>query len=318
MPTSVEKEILKTISYFNLFNYQPTLDETHLFLTKKIAKRKLSQIISNLVTKNTLEEYGKNNIKYTQGRYGIKKSQITNYKSQNLLKRRDESKNKLGKIKPFINILSKFKQVKLIGLSGSMAMMNAVKTDDIDLFIITEHNRLFMGRMISLLLAQVMGMRRRRAVSDRLRENNNQDKVCLNLFFDEANLSVPRFKRNEYVAHEVLQMKPLVNKDQAYEKFLEANKWVYTIYPNSKITNSKSQITSKLQLIVNKRLNNCGLNIVWNLVLGIWNFVGDLVERLLKQAQLILINRHRTTEIITNTQLWFFPDDFEKKIVGTT
>ena len=40
--------------------------------------------------------------------------------------------------------------------------------------------------------------------------NTITNKVCLNLFFDESDLAVPKFKRSEYVAHEVLQMKPLV------------------------------------------------------------------------------------------------------------
>ncbi|MCS6956816.1 MAG: hypothetical protein NZM02_03175, partial [Patescibacteria group bacterium] len=41
---------------------------------------------------------------------------------------------------------------------------------------------------------------------------------------------------------------------------------------------------------------------------------GDWVENLLKKFQLSLINKHRTSEIITDSQLWFHPVDFEKKI----
>jgi len=190
-----------------------------------------------------------------------------------------------------------FPQIKLIGLSGSMAMMNAGYDDDIDLFIITAKNRLFSGRFIALLLGQVLGIRRKRQSTARksLRVGF-KDKVCLNLFFDENDLTVPEHKKNLYIAHEILQMKPLINKNQTYERFLEANKWIYDLFPNAKITN-------KLQIANRSRS-----------LLGIWNFVGDVVEWLLKQAQLILINHHRTTEIITNTQLWFFPDDFEGKL----
>jgi hypothetical protein len=41
---------------------------------------------------------------------------------------------------------------------------------------------------------------------------------------------------------------------------------------------------------------------------------GNFAELVLKTLQLSYINRHRTTEIITDTQLWFFPRDFEKKL----
>lgn len=40
----------------------------------------------------------------------------------------------------------------------------------------------------------------------------------------------------------------------------------------------------------------------------------ELLERLLKALQLFFIKKHKTTEIITDAQLWFFPDDFEKKM----
>lgn len=312
MSTSLEEEILNTVGYFDFFNYQPTINDLYIFLKKKASRYQLTRVVNLLVKKNTLGEYGKKTLKYTQGRYGIKQNQKTKAKYQKLLLRQAESKKKLEKIQLFINVLSKFKEIKLIGLSGSMAMNNADKNDDIDLFIINKNRRLWTGRLLALILAQILGLRRRRKTKD------FTDKICLNLFFDEGNLTISKFKRNEYVAHEVLQMRPLVNKDRVYEKFLEANKWVYTIYPNSKITNSKSQITSKLQITINKRFKNWNLNIVWSLVLGIWNFIGDLAEWLLKQAQLALINRHRTTEIITDTQLWFFPDDFEKKIIRAT
>ena len=50
---------------------------------------------------------------------------------------------------------------------------------------------------------------------------------------------------------------------------------------------------------------------------GTWNLgfvIFNKIESIFKKVQLSLINRHRTTEIITSTQLWFHPDDFEKKI----
>jgi len=47
----------------------------------------------------------------------------------------------------------------------------------------------------------------------------------------------------------------------------------------------------------------------------ILNWVGDWIELLMQKLQLYFINRHRTSEIITSSQLWFHPEDFEKKIL---
>ena len=281
----MEKKIISVIKYFSFFAYHPTLDEIHTFLQVKISKNELKMELDHL--------------KYTPPQYSIGK-EISNIKYK-------KSKIKLNKwrYKAYIRLLSIFPQIKLVGLSGSISMMNAGKDDDIDLFIITQKERLFTGRFLATIFAYIMRLKRG------LNEHKAPNKVCLNLFFDEKNMAVPEFKQTEYVAHEILQMKPIINKNQTYEKFLEVNKWVFRLFPNGKnkseIRNPKSEIIFKF-----KNFQNSNLFRVSNFVLRI--FSNNWLENLLKNLQLKLINYHRTTEIITSTQLWFHPDDFEKKI----
>ena len=42
--------------------------------------------------------------------------------------------------------------------------------------------------------------------------------------------------------------------------------------------------------------------------------LGDFLEILIKKFQLYFINRQKTTEIITDSQLWFHSEDFGKKV----
>jgi len=284
----MEKKIISVLKYFSFFAYQPTLEEIHTFLPVKIDKNKL---------------------KYTPPQYNIKKIKDQKSKIKN-------SKKKLNswRFRTYIKLISLFPQIKLVGLSGSISMMNAKEDDDIDLFIITAKNRLFTGRLITLILAQLFGLRRNRETresfnNETMKQLNNvfRNKVCLNLFFDESNLKVPKFKQTEFVGHEVLQMKPIMIKGDIYERFLKANPWVQAIFPNStwiisKIKDQRSKTSSKLKSLKFKP------------VFDICALTFDLFERLAKNFQLTSINRHRTTEIITSTQLWFHPDDFEKKI----
>jgi len=284
----MEKKIISVLKYFSFFAYQPTLEEIHTFLPVKIDKNKL---------------------KYTPPQYSIRKIKDQKSKIKN-------SKKKLNswRFRTYIKLISLFPQIKLVGLSGSISMMNAKEDDDIDLFIITAKNRLFTGRLITLILAQLFGLRRNRETresfnNETMKQLNNvfRNKVCLNLFFDESNLKVPKFKQTEFVGHEVLQMKPIMIKGDIYERFLKANLWVQAIFPNStwiisKIKDQRSKTSSKLKSLKFKP------------VFDICALTFDLFERLAKNFQLTSINRHRTTEIITSTQLWFHPDDFEKKI----
>ncbi len=223
--------------------------------------------------------------RYTLGEYSIKSALIA--------QRSEIASDKVKKVKLYVWFLSRFPQIRLVGLSGSVAMGSASKNDDIDVFIITAKRRLWTARIISIVLAKIFGIHRS------YQAHHVGDKVCLNLFFDEGDISVPRYKRSEYVAHEVLQMKPLVSKDSVYMSYLYANRWVFDIFPNA-----KNALYLKKPNSLKKRLN--------------FLLVGDLVEVIYLKFQLWLINKRRTTEIISKTQLWFFPHDFEDRLPKLT
>ncbi len=287
----MDNKIIKVIKYFSFFGYYPTLNEIYTFLEAKISRNSLEKKIKKMVKEKLLLAS-----KYTPPQYSIGKIKDQKSKIKN-------SNQKLNnwRFRLYIRLISLFSQIKLVGLSGSISMMNADTDDDIDLFIITARNRLFTGRLIALILAQLFGLRRSRGIG------NNNNKICLNLFFDEKSMKVPKFKQTEFIGHEVLQMKPIMIKGDIYERFLNANLWVQTIFPNStwiisKIKYQRSKTNSKFK------------SLKFKLVFDIWALTFDLFERLAKNFQLTSINRHRTTERITNTQLWFHPDDFSKKI----
>ncbi len=219
MNKQTKKSIAKVLKYFSIFGYRPTLDELYTFLPIKVDKNKL---------------------KYTPVEYSI---------------RRKISQKKLNnwRFRVYIKLISLFPQIKLVGLSGSISMMNAREDDDIDLFIITEKNRLFTGRLIVVALAQILGLRRTRNNLAMKQFNNGfADKVCLNLFFDERNLKVPKFKQTLFVGHEVLQMKPIIVKGDIYERFLKANRWVFRLFPNAReVVSSKYDEEDTQYLIPN-------------------------------------------------------------------
>lgn len=122
-------------------------------------------------------------------------------------------------------ILSFIPGIKLVGVSGALSMENAKKEDDIDLFILTSVDTLWITRMLSFLFLRVFGIPVRR-----FGEKNVKNKLCLNLWVDEANLDLSR-RSDVYTAHEILQIKVLHDKDDSYRKFLAANSWVGEFFP---------------------------------------------------------------------------------------
>ncbi len=284
---NLQREILQTLKYFAFFDYAPTSLEVYTFLRKKSTKTHLESILQKMSQGKGIKSVefesprSKGLLRYTLGGYTIK--------TQSYRKRKKISNKKLDRIWPYIRLLSKFPQIKLIGLSGSVGMSSAEELHDVDLFIITDSQRLFTGRIMALFLAQIFGIRRKRLTS------SYKNSVCLNLFFDEKNLLIPGPKRSEYVAHEVLQMKPLVQKDDIYSKFIDINKWVFDIFPNARFLLKKPQFQTSMRSMER-------------------SLIGDLLEVFVKKLQLVIIKRHQTSEIVTETQLWFHPDDFEKKV----
>lgn len=135
------------------------------------------------------------------------------------------NRTKLGIARKAVKILSFIPSIKLVGVSGALSMENAKKEDDIDLFILTSADTLWITRLFSLVLLRFFDISVRR-----FGEKNVKNKLCLNLWVDEANLDLSR-RRDVYTAHEILQIKVLYDKKGAYKKFLTANSWVGEFFP---------------------------------------------------------------------------------------
>lgn len=279
----MEKGVVQVLYYFQQFQYPPALDELHLFLQIKTSIVYLRRVLNMMIDKRIVSKVKiDSTYRYTLYKYSrIKNSFELRLKNSQL---------KLGYIRHYFRFLPIFPQIKLIGLSGSVAMMNAKKSDDVDLFIITGRDRLWTGRFVAVMLAQLLGLRRKRG---RKRASN---KICLNLFFDEADLIVPKAKRSQYLAHEVLQMKPIFERDRAYQRFIYANRWVFDMFPNGiDIVKRKKTQVHRSSFTVN-------------------SLFGNIVEKILGMVQKYSIKKHQTTELIAQHQLWFHPEDFARRI----
>lgn len=278
----LEQAIIETLSYFAYFGFVPSLAEIYCYISIKTSKKRLEKVLGSMKGKKLLvsrQDKLNNELIYTLRGHRIS--------INNKYIRKGQTEKKLKKLQKFIKLLGKFPQIHLIGISGSCAMGNAEAKDDVDFFIITAPKRMWTGRIIGLFIASVMGVRRKSG------QVTARDLACLNMFFDGRNISVPKYKRNLYTAHEVVQMKPVLSRHAEAQRFLQKNRWISDYFPNYKIP------TSRYQGVGNQN-----------------RLVGDALEWLFRKIQLALINQHKTREIVTETQLWFFPNDFELKIKG--
>src|SRR3990167_5070258 len=158
-----------TVLYHDIFDYPLTKEE---LLTWSLTAR--------IITRKKIST--KDGYLFLAGRHKIINSRESN---------QQESVYKTAIAVSAYKALSILPTIKFIGITGSLAMNNAKQDSDIDLMIITSPNTLWFYRLMSLLLLDIYGIKRRKA-GDRQQKN----KVCINIWLDELDLSWPKSKRN--------------------------------------------------------------------------------------------------------------------------
>lgn len=181
--------------------------------------------------------------------------------------------------------LARIPTVKMVGLTGSLAMANAESDSDIDLIIITKRGWLWSTRLLTYLILKLAGFKIRKP---KTREIANQ--LCLNIWLDESDL-IWR-KRNAFIAHEIAQIQPLFNRDQTHERFLFKNKWIQDYWPNAaRIKAVREQRKTKQK-----------------------NF--SLLESIARISQHWYMRQKVTRETISPTRALFHPQDRGKKVLA--
>lgn len=191
-------------------------------------------------------------------------------------------------------ILFRLPTVRLVGITGGLAMENTGASDDIDFFIIAEHGTLWITRLAATLILDMVRMRRRPA------DRRVSDTVCLNMYMDESALTLPDRDRDLFAAHEVLQMKPIRERSGTYRKFLRANRWAAAFLPNAWREQEHGVPISNYGK--NKRETATFLRTACILILRVF-------EPVARRAQLAFMRRRRTTEVVESGVIRFHPVD---------
>lgn len=290
MQSEIERSILKTLAYSDIFNYPLTEDEIWSFL-----------INNKIIDKNLIGNYLSSHVKYKNSKTVFNKGFYCFKKNKNIvngrIKREKESNKKLIIAKKIISILSFIPTIQLIGISGALSMNNCDKDDDIDLFVITNKNSLWITRFFLLLILQFLNKRRKRF------DNKTKDKICLNLLIDESRIAFKKERHDLYTAHEIVQMIPIFEKNNMYEKFIKSNIWVKKFLANS------------IKYRANKNYMQKNTETVFSVVLC-FIFRICALERLAKHFQHWYMKNHITSETVSDHILAFHPIDQREKTLS--
>lgn len=281
----MEKAILKTLIYADIFDYPLKGYEVYKWLIERQTSLiKLEQALNKLIKRRKIQFY--------KDYYFLKNNKELVNKRR---KRQKYSQKFLIRAKILTRILKIIPWIKLVGVSGGLTLDNSDKKDDIDLFLITEKNRLWLSRICAIFLFDLLSIRR----TARMKLTDTVGKFCVNAILDEDHLE-QKFK-DLYTAHEVLQMKLLWQRNGTYSKFLAENEWVFQFLPNW--TTSAGFKIYDLRKKTHKSLFINRKSIL------------DYVENLAKWIQLKIMRKPQGMERIESGAVYFHPNDIRPKVL---
>jgi hypothetical protein len=138
--------------------------------------------------------------------------------------------------------LSKFGTILFMGVSGSVASEYPKLGDDIDLLIICKSDSLWVTRFWVRLYIWLTGIPHRR-----IGEAEKENEFCFNMWIDENELELPLKKQILKNGMDAILVKTLINRQDTWERFMGANKWIGEYLAHSYKKNKKKNIISKKQ-----------------------------------------------------------------------
>jgi hypothetical protein len=269
-----DRAVQKTLSYRAVFNYPLSRYQLYTFL---ITKKKFDEKFFNKSLRRLVK---KDHIKAKNSKYYLPSVRPVSWKlrdkySQELLK-----ESQLA-----IKMLKSIPWIKMLAVSGAVAANNASKDDDIDIFIITQKNRLYTTRFFTFLILKI--------INKYAQGKKQERKFCCNLFVDETNIRWGKEKQNIYIAHEIVGVHPLIERDEMYFKFMKANSWALKYFKNFHL-----ELPGKFSSTTTEQSK----------------FV-DMLEDALRALQLKYMNKKKTTEITKKDLIHFNKNNHAEEIL---
>ena len=206
MQEKLNSSILKILAYFDLFQYPLSAEEIQKFLDQKAGAAQLSATLDWLVLQRLVFPHG--------DWYSLRSD--SRIMEERRLKN-DQAKPMLALARRISGFLFHFPFVRGIGISGSLSKNCADSNTDIDFFIITRKNRLWIGRTIMHFFKKLTFL------------TGHQHWYCMNYYIDESALCIE--EKNIFTAVELATLLPVQGKP-VLDQFFKSNNWIMSYFPN--------------------------------------------------------------------------------------
>jgi hypothetical protein len=205
--TQLEQAIVNTIAYGEIFQFPLTIGEIYRYLIGVPAT--LPTVQNALQTSDRLAELIANRGQFYMLRG---KEEIVQLR----LKRMAVAADLWPKATYYGRLISQTPFIRMVAVTGSLAMNNTNPGSDIDYLVVTQAGRLWLARGLVVLLVRLAAKRGIR--------------ICPNYFL--SNRALVLDDRNIFSAHELTQMVPLSGRS-VYAAIRNENQWAHIYLPNA-------------------------------------------------------------------------------------
>jgi hypothetical protein len=235
--SSLAQSVVHVLLYRELFQYPLTSSEIHSRINQPATPQQLDDTLNDLVQHGMI--YLLDNKYYATANQPdwVPRRQKGNQLTQQYLEIAERK----------TRLIASFPFVRGVMLSGSLSKQYIDHDGDIDYFILTEPNRLWIARTLLIVFKKIFLF-------------NSHKYFCINYLIDTDHLIIE--DQNIFTATEVVSLIPTYNYT-LYTSFLQANNWTKAYYPYFPLQASEHTRTEAYPRI-KKCLEWCLNNVVGN------------------------------------------------------
>ncbi|MCD4761603.1 hypothetical protein K8R32_01450 [bacterium] len=230
----ISEAILKTVVFFNMFDFPLTLFELFYYLSIKTTLAEIEKAAEWL--KNEKRLICVDGFYFLPDHYRIIRIRQARYVYMY---------RKIKRARKIACLFSFIPWVKMVAIGNVIGSNNLKESSDIDFFIITEANRTWITRLFCVGLTEILGLRPK--------EGNERDKICLSFYISTRAMDLSRFlpdkeRPDMYFIYWLAGLTPIFNPGRTYQKLINNNKWLIRHLPNwqTRVISEERIITWKL------------------------------------------------------------------------
>ena len=227
--SELENAILRTLSYFDIFNYPLKVSEVYNFLPMRASKSEVEQMLTKMSDEKQIMR--KQDLYSVQFDHSLFDRRIKG----NLL-----ADSLLPDITAKAKLIFKFPFVRAVMASGSFSKNFMDEKSDFDFFIVCAPQRVWVSRMLLVFYKKLF-------------LKNSHRYFCINYFIDESSHEID--EKNIFTATELGTVLPLTGYKH-YAQLMSANRtWMLRNFPNyQQRTSSDAEPRNGLIKIVSEKI----------------------------------------------------------------